>query len=325
MKVLVTGGAGFIGSHVVDALEAQGHEARIFDLVRSPYHPDVEAVVGDLTEEAAVREAVAGCDAVAHLAAIADVNLVALDPAMADRVNVGGTQTLLDAAHEARVGRFIYASTVWVYGDQTGGGPVAEEGPLVLPAHLYTATKLAGEMYCHSYAELFGLEYTILRFGIPHGPRARDAAVVPAFVARAREGEALTISGDGSQSRQFVYVRDLADGVVAALAPAAAGRIYNLVGDESISVCEIADTVREIVADVPIVHGPERPGDLRIGHVSGARAASELGWTAATTFAQGVRRYVDWLTPTNGSPVAATASSIAGSAAAVVIQDLAEL
>jgi UDP-glucose 4-epimerase len=114
-------------------------------------------------------------------------------------------------------------------------------------------------------------------------------------VARAQQGDALTIAGDGKQTRQFVYVEDLAEGVVLALEQAPAQRIYNLVGDEETSVRQIADTVRAVVGDVPLVHGPERPADVRLGRISGARAACELGWTASTTFADGVRRYVDWL------------------------------
>ena len=132
--------------------------------------------------------------------------------------------------------RLVYASTIWVYGNAPGPEPHDEDTPLVLPPHLYTATKLAGEMYCRSYDVLYGLPTTILRFGIPYGPRARPAAVVPAFIAKAQAGTPLTIAGDGSATRQFVYVEDLAEGVVAALAPEAAGRIYNLVGDELVSV-----------------------------------------------------------------------------------------
>ena len=130
-------------------------------------------------------------------------------------MNAHGTFTLLEAARRAEIGRFLYASTVWVYGNAPGPEPHDEDTPLVLPPHLYTATKLAGEMYCRSYETLYGLPGTILRFGIPYGPRARPAAVVPAFIKRARAGEPLTISGDGSQSRQFLYVEDLADGIVA--------------------------------------------------------------------------------------------------------------
>jgi UDP-glucose 4-epimerase len=325
--VLVTGGAGFIGSHVVDKLILAGHEPRIFDLVDSPYHEAgaVETVIGDLDDPDAVAAALVDCDAVAHLAAMADVNEVVAAPARTDLVNVRGTFTLLEAGRETGLERFLYASTVWVYGNAPGPEPHDEETPFVLPPHLYTATKLAGEMYCRAYQSLYGLSTTILRFGIPYGPRARPAAVVPAFIGRARAGEPLTISGDGSQSRQFVYVEDLAEGMVAALAPAGAGRVYNLVGEESVSVRQIADTVRELVAPVELIHGPERPADLHIGLVSGERARRELGWSATTSFSEGVRRYLDWLGVTSASPVASAASITDGSASTVRRQEPAEL
>lgn len=323
----MTGGAGFIGSHVVDKLIAAGHEPRIYDLRPSPYHaPElVDTVLGDLTDATSAAAAIAGCDAVMHLAAMADVNEVAADPQRSERVNAYGTFVLLEAGRQAGLERFLYASTVWVYGNAPGPEPHGEETPLVLPAHFYTATKLAGEMYCRSYSSLYGLPTRILRFGIPYGPRARPAAVVPAFVARARAGEALTIAGDGSQSRQFVYVEDLADGMVAALSPSAAGDVYNLVGDELVSVRQIAETVRELVGEVPILYGPERPADLHIGVISGSLAELELGWRAATPFSEGVARYLDWLTVTSGSPVASAASMTAGSARAVARHEPAEL
>ena len=327
MRVLVTGGAGFVGSHVVDSLRVSGHEPRIFDLVPSPYHPAgaVDTAIGDLLDPDAVRTAIRGCDAVLHLAAVADVNVVVADPTNAEAVNVRGTQILLEAAREEGVDRVAYASTVWVYGSGGNSGTVTEATPLSLPAHLYTATKLAGEMYCRSYDELYGVPHTILRFGIPYGPRARKAAVVAAFVERALAGETLTIAGDGSQTRQFVYVEDLAEGCVAALVPQAAGRVYNLVRDESVSIRAIAETVRDLVAEVPIEFGPGRPADARISHVSGERAAVELGWRATTRFMDGVKSYVDWLTETSGSPVAPAASMIMGNAAAVLAQQPAEL
>jgi UDP-glucose 4-epimerase len=327
MRVLVTGAAGFIGSHVLDSLAAHGHEPVAFDLVHSPHHEPgaVTTTIGDLTDRAATRRAVRGCDAVIHLAAVADVSDVLADPVRADRVNVHGTQMILEAARHEGIERVVYGSTVWVYGNSPSAGIHDEDTPLTLPSHLYTATKLAGEMYAASYNALYGSENTILRFGIPYGPRARPAAVVPAFVLRAQRGEPLTIAGDGRQTRQFVYVEDLADGVVAGLLPAAGGRIYNLVGDEEVSVRQIADAVRERVAPVPIVHGPERPADVHIPRISGARAEAELGWRAQTPFVEGLRRYVDWLTVANGSPVAATASSTEGSAAAVRRQESAEL
>jgi UDP-glucose 4-epimerase len=323
VKALITGGAGFIGSHVVDKLIASGHEPRLLDLVDSPYHlrDEVESVRVDLTDSEAVLGAVRGCDAVLHLAAVADVNEVVRAPARTNAVNVDGTFNLLAAARAEGVGRLLYASTVWVYGNAPGEEPHDEDAPLLSPPHLYTATKLAGEMYCRSFETLYGVSTTILRFGIPYGPRARPAAVVPTFIGKAARGEPLTIAGDGSQSRQFVYVEDLADGMVAALRPEARGRTYNLVGDEMVSVRQIADTVRELVADVPIEHGPERPADVRFGRASSARAAAELGWRAETSFADGLRRYLDWLGVTSSSPASSAASSTAGSAATVARQE----
>ena len=326
MRVLVTGGAGFIGSHVVDRLQARGHLPRIFDLAPSPYHgPEVETVLGDLCDPDLARRAMDGCDAVIHLAAMADVDEVAKDPVRTDRVNTHGTHVLLEAARDTGIARFVYASTIWVYGDAADPVPLDEDTPLGLPRHFYTATKNAGEMYTASYGELYGLEWTILRFGIPYGPRARPTAVVPAFTAKALAGQPLTIAGDGTQSRRFVYVEDLADGVALSLVPAAANRIYNLVGREHTSVRSIARTIRDIVGDVKIVHVEGRAGDLHGGNISGARAAAELGWEPTTSFEDGVRRYVDWVTASAGTPSAAIAASTDGSAAAVLLQDPAEL
>jgi UDP-glucose 4-epimerase len=293
MKVLVTGGAGFIGSHVVDRLRAQGIAPRILDVRRSPHHPSkVEHAVADLLDIDAVEAAMKGCDAVIHLAASADVDEVARDPAHAEAVNARGTLNVLEAARRAGVKRIVYASTIWVYGNKTG--TVSEEDPVELPDHLYTATKLAGEMYCRSYAALYGLQCTVLRFGIPYGPRARPAGVIPLFVTKALAGEPLTIAGEGLQSRRFVYVEDLADGVVRGLSAHATGRTYNLVGDESVTIRGIADTVRDLVGELRVVHTPARTADFQGAEVCGARAAEELGWRPQTSFADGVERYLEW-------------------------------
>jgi UDP-glucose 4-epimerase len=310
MKVMVTGGSGFIGSHVLDKLVAAGHEAVNFDLVRSPHHNgEVSWAEGSLLDPAQVRAGMRGCDAVIHLAAWADVDQVIKDPASAEDVNVRGTRVILDAARAEGVPRVVYGSTVWAYDKAVGAEPYDEDTPLGLPSHFYTATKLAGEMYCRSYGDLYGQEHTILRFGIPYGPRSRPTAVVAAFTAKALRGEPLTIAGDGSQSRRFVYVEDLAEGVVAGLAPQAANRIYNLVSSDSVTIREVAETVQEIVGEVDVVSVEGRKGDLAPAEISGARAADELGWRPETPFAEGVRRYVEWVRAssearTNASPVA---------------------
>ncbi|HEX3617548.1 MAG TPA: NAD-dependent epimerase/dehydratase family protein [Solirubrobacteraceae bacterium] len=295
MRVLVTGGAGFIGSHVVDKLRDHGHQPVIFDLRPSPWpeHSDVDTVIGQVTDASALAAALEGCDAVAHLAAVADVNDVHAEPHDAEQVNARGTAAVLEGARKAGVSRVVYASTIWVYSD-TEETTVSETTLLPPPAHLYTATKLAGELYCKSYQELYGINYTILRFGIPYGPRAREAAVIPAFVNKAFAGEPLTLSGDGQQSRRFVYVEDLAEGVVAGLGDIAENRVYNLSSDEDVTIKQIAEFVQEIVGNTEIVYGPARPGDLGSKVVLSDRARDELGWSAATPIGEGIRRYVLW-------------------------------
>jgi len=295
MRVLVTGGSGFIGSHVVDKLRACGHEPVIYDLRPSPWHESgsVETVLGSITDREALERALHSCDAVAHLAAVADVNDVHAEPEDAERVNARGTVAVLEAARRAGVKRIVYASTIWVYSD-CEQEVVDEDTLLPAPSHLYTSTKLAGELYCKAYQELYGIDYTILRFGIPYGPRAREAAVIPAFVGRALRGEPLTLAGDGGQSRRFVYVEDLADGVVAGLAEVARNRVYNLASDENVTIKQIAERVQEVLGDVEIVYTPARPGDFNGKVVLSSRAARELGWSASTPFAEGVARYVAW-------------------------------
>ena len=327
MRVLVTGGSGFIGSHVVDRLICEGHEPRVFDLVLHERRVSdrVDRVTGDILDVASLRAAMRGCDAIIHLAAVADVDEVALDPMRADLVNTRGTGVMLEAAREEGIGPFVYGSTIWVYGNSTGIEPLVEDLELAAPDHFYTATKLAGEMYCRSYGKMFGLAPTILRFGIPHGPGARATTVVARFVARALAGEPLRITGDGTQARQFVYVEDLAEGIVRSLAAQARGRIYNLVGDESVSVREIADIVGRHIGDVAIEHGPNRLGDLRSVRISGQRVRDELGWRATTTFAEGVGRYIASVTGTNGSPSDAPAAIIRGRAATILRQESAAL
>jgi UDP-glucose 4-epimerase len=297
MKILVTGGSGFIGSHVVDKLAEAGFEPRIYDLRPSLHHEpaSVDTVVGDLLDADTLRGAMEDCEAVVHLAAYADVGVVAEQPVSAEECNSRGTLAVLEAARATGT-RVIYGSTIWVYG-ASGDGVIDEESPIGLPDHLYTASKLAGEMYCTSYAELYDVPCTILRFGIPYGPRARPSAVIPIFVSKAVKGEPLTIAGDGQQTRRFVYVEDLADGVVAALERGHQVRVYNLAGDETVTIRELAEVVSGLVGDTEIVHTPGRSGDFGGAVVSNQRAAEELGWRASTPLREGVRRYLAWLEP----------------------------
>jgi UDP-glucose 4-epimerase len=295
VRVLVTGGSGFIGSHVVDRLLASGIEPRIFDLVPSPYHDEtVEMVVGDLLDDSTLHQAMEACDAVIHLAAAADVATVVEGPADAEETNARGTLMVLEAARDAGVRRVVYGSTIWVYGE-SGEGTIDEDAALGLPRHIYTASKLAGEMYCSSYAELYGLDVTILRFGIPYGPRSRPSAVIPIFVRKALAGEPLTIAGDGSQTRRFVYVEDLAEGIVRALHPQAANRVFNLSSGETVTIREVAEAVQEQVGGAEIVQVPGRRADFAGAEISSRRAQEVLGWRASVRLFDGIGHYIAWL------------------------------
>ena len=293
MLALVTGGSGFIGSHVVDRLKARGVDVRVFDMVYPHYRKDIEYYQGSILDLVALGMAMMDVDAVFHLAAIADVKDVYEEPHYAESINTRGTINVLEAARRAKMKRVIYGSTTWVYSnvpDQV----VSEATPLAAPSHLYTATKVAGEHYCQSYSQLYGVEVVILRYGIPYGPRARDGAVVPIFVRKAIHGEPLTIAGDGTQFRKFVYVEDLADGNVLALKSIAKNKIYNLDGTERVTIRQIAETIRKILGDVRIEYVPARPGDFSGKEVSSQLAKVELGWEAKTPFEEGLRRYIAW-------------------------------
>lgn len=295
VTVLVTGGLGFIGSHVVDKLKAQGFEVRVYDLAHNTdlRRDDVEYVSGSILDLQQLAGAMTGIYVVFHLAAVADVKDVFEAPHYSEQINVRGTINVLEAARQARVSRVIYGSTIWVY-SETDSEYVDEETPLHPPSHLYTATKIVGEYYCKTYTELYKLPTTVLRYGIPYGPRARDGAVVPIFVNKAMNGEVLTIAGDGSQFRKFVYVEDLAEGNVKALKSMAPHRIYNLDGVEKITIRQIAETVRKILGNVKIEYMPARPGDFSGKEVSSVRAKEELGWEASTRFEDGLRKYIEW-------------------------------
>jgi len=234
-----------------------------------------------------------GVAVVFHLGAVADVRDAAEDPHYTESINTRGTINVLEAARRAKVPRVVYGSTTWVYSD-TDGEELDEDTPLRAPSHIYTATKLASEYYCHAYSKLYGLKTTILRYGIPYGPRARSGAVIPIFVSKALRGEALTIAGDGSQYRNFVYVEDLAEGNVLALKPVAENRVYNLEGSTKITVREIAETIRKILGDVKIDYVEGRAGDFSGKEISNRRAREELGWEPRVPFEEGVRRYIEW-------------------------------
>jgi UDP-glucose 4-epimerase len=296
--VAVTGGSGFIGSHVVDRLRRAGHQVLVLD-TRPPHRPDVGFRDVDITDLAGVVRATKGCDVIFHLAGVSNVNDAFADPVATMDINVTGTARVWEAARRNRVGRAVLASTVWVYSAATGEGPASEDTPVSTEGteHVYTASKLAAELVVTSFGELYGQPWTILRYGIPFGPRMRDALAIPRFVATAMAGEHLTIHGDGLQYRNYVWVEDMADAHVLALGDHAANQIFNLEGPAPVSIRQVAEVVRALVdPDLTIELVPARPGDYGGRQVSPEKATRLLGWTATTSFEDGMQQYLAWWT-----------------------------
>jgi len=292
--VSVTGGSGFIGSSVVDALVGAGHDVRVLD-PHPPHRDDVDWRQVDVLDLDNLTKALHGSGPVFHLAAMADVNDVIADPARATEVNVLGTVNVLEAARQADAGRVILASTVWVY-DATRGERVDETACFDPDTnrHLYVSTKIAAELACRDYLNLYQRPFTVLRLGIPYGPRMRPTTVLASFFRRALAGETLRIDGDGRQVRNFVYVDDLAEAFVKALRPEAENAIINLNGPEPVSIRRLAELTQELVPGALVEFGPSRPGDLAPRVVISERAGELLDWTPAVGIDEGVRRTFDW-------------------------------
>ena len=294
MRVAVIGGSGFIGSHVVDTLLNEGHEVTVYDIMR-PHREDVRHVFLDLFDFHKVVIGLAGnYDAIYLLAAMANVNDIYKNPVETAIVNIQGVVNVVEAVRR-HGGRLILSSTVWVYmlAEQEH---VNEETPLLVQNvnHTYTASKVAAELYIKSYSNLYATEFTILRYGIPYGPRGREGTVIFNFVKRALNGESLIIDGDGSQYRNFIFVVDLAKGNVAALQPTAKNQIYNLEGIRPVTIKEVAETISRIIDGVRIEYREARPGDFKGRIAANDKALKQLGWKPTVDLEEGVRKYVEW-------------------------------
>ncbi len=295
MNIGVIGGSGFIGSHVVDKLLERGHEVTVFDIM-APHRSDVRHIYVDITDLSKSCVALAGYyDAVYLLAAMSNVNDVYQNPVEAGQLNIMAVANVLEACRRAGIPRVLLASTIWVY-EMADTEEVDEGTPLDIAKtkHIYTASKVAAELYCHAYQKLYGQNFTILRYGIPYGPRARWGTVVANFVKRALNGEPLSIFGDGSQYRNFIYVEDLAEGNVAALSDKAINQTYNLEGLRPITIKEIAETIKKLLGDITIEYKDARPGDYDGARVLAAKAKNELDWEPKVDFEEGMRRYIEW-------------------------------
>jgi UDP-glucose 4-epimerase len=297
MKIAVTGGSGFIASHVVDHLIAAGCEVVVIDHRVKPHRNDVQFEDIDILNLSALIQATKGCDYIYHLAAVSNVNYAHKYPVYTVDLNINGTTNVLEAARLNEIRRVFFASTVWIYTGTRGNGLLGEEEPFYLPdaGHIYTTSKIASEMIIHNYWQLYKQPFTILRYGIPYGPRMREELVIPIFIRKALKGEPILIQGDGSQYRNYVYIDDLARAHVLAMSAQAENQVYNLEGSEKISITEVARTIDKVLGGgVKIEHTPARPGDYAGKEISAKKVLEELEWEPIVGFEEGMKRTIEW-------------------------------
>jgi UDP-glucose 4-epimerase len=302
--VLVTGGAGFIGSHLVDALLEEGHDVRVLDDLSAGRRENVAdratLTVGSVADADAVADAIDGVEVVFHLAALGAVPRSVADPLATDRVNTHGTLTVLTAARDAGARRVVFSSSSSVYGGATVI-PTPETVP-TRPRSPYGVSKLAGEWYCRVFAELFPLQTVALRFFNVFGPRQRPdstyAAVVPLFASALLAGDRPTIFGDGLQSRDFTYVSDVVAAVVAAAsAPATvSGDVFNVAPGDTHTLLELLAAIGRACGVEPDPEFAEaRAGDIHQSCADASKAMSALEWAPRVSLDAGIEQYLAWL------------------------------
>lgn len=283
LNILITGGKGFLGQHLTKALEGRGHRVASFDIV------DGE----DLRDYAAVEKAVAGKDAVYHLAAVADLNYARAHPRETMDINIVGTVNVADAC--ARHGVTLhYASTCCAYGNPDTH-PV-DEASHPKPTEIYAHSKLAGEHIILGYASQFNLPYTLLRLATFYGEGMRPALAPFVFLKQAMQGEPITIHGTGEQTRTFTYVSDIVSGLVAVLESGIKNEIINITTEEEISVNEMARLAQSLTgSNSEIVRIADRPGQIHKEEIRAAKAERLLGWKARVSFQEGMKRSFQWM------------------------------
>ena len=299
--MLVTGGAGFIGSHLVRAVLARGDDVRVLDNLSTGDRANladlpVELLVADLGEADQVRAATRGVDTVFHLGAMISVPVSLENPANCYRTNVLGSLHVLEAARREQVRRVVLASSSAVYGDHDG--PVAEDAAS-RPMSPYASSKLAMEELARLYTSAMGLQTVCLRFFNVYGPRqdvhSPYAAVIPLFIEGLLDGRPPTIHGDGGQSRDFVFVEDVVQAMLQASQAAVAGQVFNIGQGQSWTVLELAETLAALVQEsLAPVFGPARAGDIRTSAADIGRATKALGYRPAWDLHQGLQATVEW-------------------------------
>jgi UDP-glucose 4-epimerase len=298
---LITGGAGFIGSHIARRLVARGDRVRVLDDLSTGARENLEGVdvdlrIGSILDADALSDAISGCRFVYHLAAQVSVPASMDDPARTHEVNTTGTMRVFEAARAAGVERCVLSATCAVYGDEPTL-PKRETTPLA-PASPYAASKLAGEIYAETWSRSLGLEVVALRYFNVFGPRQSPdggyAAAIPVFITRLVAGRPVTIFGDGGATRDFVYVDNVVDANLrAAVAPGVAGRVFNIGTGVQTSVLDLYQTIRAAAGSTAEpAFGPERAGDIRHSVADISLARDVLGWTPQVGIREGLERTV---------------------------------
>ena len=304
-RYLVTGGAGFIGSHVVDQLLAQGHHVRVLDDLSSgtlenlaAVRSRIEFLQADIRDRQAVAQACEGIEYMIHEAAWRSVPKSMTDPIGYTETNVLGTVNLLDAAVKAHVKRVVCVSSSCVYGE-TDQMPLREDQP-ARPISPYAASKLADELYCGLFARGFGLETVAVRYFNVFGPRQslenEYAVVIPKFITCLLRKESPPVYGDGKQSRDFTYVDNVVEGTIAASqVPGVSGEVFNIALGEEHTILELLEELNAIMGlSIAPAFQPPRPGDVRRTLADSSKAKRLLRWSGSVNFAEGLRRTVQW-------------------------------
>jgi nucleoside-diphosphate-sugar epimerase len=304
MRVLVTGGGGFIGSHLAASLASQGQSVRILDNFATGRRSnvlaladDVELIEGDIQSYERVHNAVAGCEVVFHQAALPSVPRSAADPLTSNATNVTGTLNVLLAGRDAGVRRVVFASSSSVYG--ANAALPKREDMVPAPLSPYAVAKLACEGYCRSFGEIYGLETVALRyfnvFGPRQDPRSQYAAVVPNFIAALLTAKRPTIFGDGEQSRDFTYIENVIEANLLAMdADVAPGRVYNIACGRAVTVNQLFAELRELIdAEVTPVYAAARAGDVRHSLADLTRSRADLGYQPRVGLREGLSHSIE--------------------------------
>ena len=311
MNFLVTGGAGFIGSHVCERLLQAGHSVWAFDDLNSFYDPQIkrrnirdiqslarpfEFVQGDITDCAAVNELFSGVkfDQIIHLAARAGVRPSLAEPALYQRVNVEGTVNILEAARKAGVNKITIASSSSVYG-VNAKVPFSESDPIFSAISPYAASKLACEALGHVYHHIYGLDVIMLRFFTVYGPRQRPDLAIHKFASLIHAGKPIPVFGDGSTARDYTYITDIVDGMIACTQRNFGFEIFNLGESQTVKLHELISLLESALGRKAVLdRQPPQPGDVPITFADISKARAKLGYDPRIKIAAGIPRFVDW-------------------------------